>query len=125
MSEDEKPLNVMEEPLESCSMEPVTGFFRNGSCMTDERDHGKHTVCAVMTEDFLEYTKSKGNDLSSPNPTFGFPGLKPGDKWCLCAARWLEAYEDGKAPLVNLQSTEISTLEVVPKQALIDRAMLS
>jgi hypothetical protein len=91
----------------------MTGFYRNGCCETGGDDHGVHTVCAVMTEEFLEFSKRMGNDLSTPMPHYQFPGLKPGDKWCLCAARWQEAFEAGMAPNVNLQSTHIRTLEFV------------
>jgi uncharacterized protein (DUF2237 family) len=91
----------------------MTGFYRNGCCETGGDDHGVHTVCAVMTEQFLEFSKRMGNDLSTPIPHYQFPGLKPGDKWCLCAARWQEAFEAGMAPNVNLQSTHIRTLEFV------------
>ena len=85
-------LNVLGEPLQPCSMNPLTGFYRDGCCKTGEDDRGKHIVCARMTEDFLNYTKSRGNDLSTAIPQFGFPGLKPGDQWCLCASRWKEAW---------------------------------
>ena len=115
---DSLPLNVKNEPLKPCSHEPKTGFFRDGSCRTNNQDHGRHTVCTIVTEEFLVYTKSKGNDLSTPNPLFGFPGLKPGDGWCLCATRWLEAYKDGCAPRVNLDCTEISTLDIIPEDIL-------
>lgn len=91
----------------------MTGFYRNGCCETGGDDHGVHTVCAVMTAEFLEFSKRMGNDLSTPMPHFNFPGLKPGDKWCLCAARWQEAFEAGMAPNVNLQSTHIRTLKFV------------
>ena len=91
----------------------MTGFYRNGCCETGGDDHGVHTVCAVMTAAFLEFSKRMGNDLSTPMPHYNFPGLKPGDKWCLCAARWQEAFEAGMAPSVNLRSTHIRTLELV------------
>jgi hypothetical protein len=91
----------------------MTGFFRNGRCETSAEDPGRHTVCAVMTEEFLAFSASRGNDLSTPMPALGFPGLKPGDRWCLCAARWLEAFEAGAAPRVALTATHESTLEVV------------
>ena len=110
--------NVLGEPLQSCSEDPVTGFFRDGCCNTGPEDHGVHTVCAIMTEDFLSFSKARGNDLSTPVPAFGFPGLQPGDRWCLCAARWLEAYEGGMAPKVSLGSTHEVTLEIVPFEAL-------
>lgn len=88
-------LNVLGGPLEDCSRDPVTGWFRDGCCRTDEADFGRHVVCAVMTENFLEFTSAKGNDLSTPAPEFGFPGLAPGDRWCLCAHRWREALDAG------------------------------
>lgn len=106
-------VNVYGEPLGECCTSPMTGFYRNGCCETGGDDHGVHTVCAVMTAEFLEFSKRMGNDLSTPMPHFNFPGLKPGDKWCLCAARWQEAFEAGMAPNVNLQSTHIRTLEFV------------
>ena len=105
-------VNVFGEPLQSCSMDPVTGFFRNGSCDTCEMDGGSHTVCAVVTETFLQFSKSRGNDLSTPRPEFGVVGLKDGDRWCLCAARWREAFEAGKAPKVALRATHQRALEV-------------
>jgi uncharacterized protein (DUF2237 family) len=92
----------------------MTGWFRDGSCRTDSADSGLHTVCCVISEPFLRYTRSQGNDLSTPRPAFGFPGLKPGDHWCVCAARWLEAHEDGMAPPVRLEATEESTLSLIP-----------
>jgi uncharacterized protein (DUF2237 family) len=96
----------------------MTGFFRDGSCRTSEEDVGRHVVCAEMTAEFLAYTKSQGNDLSTPNPGFGFPGLKPGDRWCLCAARWREAAAAGIAPPVVLAATEKTALEVVSLETL-------
>jgi uncharacterized protein (DUF2237 family) len=106
-------VNVLGGPLGSCCQAPVTGFWRDGSCHTGPEDVGMHTVCALITEDFLEYSRAAGNDLSTPRPEFGFPGLKPGDKWCVCAARWLEAAEAGRAPRVVLESTHQRTLQVV------------
>jgi len=111
-------VNVLGEPLESCSTDPVTGFMRDGCCNTSEEDHGVHTVCIEVTEQFLEYSRFAGNDLSTPHPEFGFPGLRHGDRWCLCAARWLEAYEKGVAPKIFLNSTHIRTLETVPLELL-------
>ena len=102
--------NVFGEPLQVCSAAPVTGFFRNGCCDTSAEDVGSHTVCAVMTDGFLRFSKERGNDLSTPMPDFGFPGLKAGDRWCLCAPRWQEAFEEGKAPRVVLRATEASAL---------------
>ena len=105
--------NVLGEPLESCSLDPVTGWYRNGCCETGGDDTGVHTVCAIMTDDFLEFSKAAGNDLSTPMPQYGFAGLKAGDQWCLCAGRWQEAFEAGTAPRVRLGSTHALTLEFV------------
>lgn len=116
-------INVLGEPLAPCSMDPVTGFFRNGACDTCAEDHGSHTVCAVMTAEFLAFSKYVGNDLSTPRPDYGFAGLKPGDHWCLCASRFLQAYDEGCAPEVNLAATHRSALEIVPLKALEDRAL--
>jgi hypothetical protein len=110
--------NVLGGPLALCSADPPTGFFRTGCCHTAPQDLGLHTVCALMTEDFLLFSKSVGNDLSTPRPEFGFPGLKQGDRWCLCAARWRQAYEAGKAPKLVLAATHERTLEIVPLNAL-------
>ena len=112
--EKDPSLNVLTGPLEPCSTDPVTGFFRNGACDTCAEDSGSHTVCAVMTAEFLAYSKYVGNDLSTPNPNFGFPGLKPGDRWCLCASRFLQAHDEGCAPKVNLHATHVRALEIVP-----------
>ncbi|MFT6060227.1 MAG: hypothetical protein ACJAVR_000262 [Paracoccaceae bacterium] len=95
-------------------MDPITGFYRTGCCDTGAEDVGRHTVCAVMTADFLEFSKAQGNDLSTPRPEFGFAGLNPGDRWCLCAARFREAYDAGKAPRVSLAATHRATLAVAP-----------
>ena len=102
--------NVLGETLEICSISPMTGFFRDGCCNTSQDDVGSHTVCVVMTAAFLEFSKSRGNDLSTPVPEFGFPGLKPGDRWCLCAPRWQEALEAEKAPRVVLRATHEGAL---------------
>ncbi len=110
--------NVLGEPLELCGCQPMTGWYRDGSCRTDPADRGRHTVCCVVNASFLGYSKAQGNDLSTPMPAYGFPGLQPGDHWCVCAARWLEAYEDGMAPPVRLAATEISTLELIPLELL-------
>lgn len=115
-------LNVLGQPLQSCSVDPMTGWFRDGCCRTDEHDRGRHTVCAVMTDEFLEFSSSRGNDLSTPQPAYGFPGLKAGDQWCLCASRWREAWEAGKAPRVVLLSTHHRTLQIVPIEALMAHA---
>lgn len=109
----------------TCSVSPMTGFFRNGCCDTNEDDQGMHTVCAIVTEEFLEFSRERGNDLSTPRPEWGFPGLKPGDKWCLCAARWREAYEAGMAPRVVLEATHQNTLRVVDLGALKEYGTLS
>lgn len=106
-------LNVLGEPLLPCSENPLTGFFRDGCCNTAPEDAGLHTVCVRVTAEFLAFSKSRGNDLSTPQPEFGFPGLKPGDQWCLCAARWQEALQGSAAPKVILQSTHAATLKVV------------
>ncbi|WP_050527889.1 DUF2237 family protein [Pseudorhodobacter aquimaris] len=106
-------INVVGGPLAPCSTAPLTGYFRNGCCDTGPEDVGMHTVCAVMTAEFLALSKYLGNDLSTPRPEFDFAGLKPGDRWCLCAARFLQAHEEGAAPRVDLASTHIRTLEVV------------
>lgn len=103
--------NVLGLPLEACSHDPMTGFFRNGCCDTAREDTGSHTVCIVSTEEFLAFSKSVGNDLSTPIPEYGFPGLKPGDRWCLCAPRWQQALEAGKVPRVVLQATHEGALE--------------
>jgi uncharacterized protein len=105
------PRNVLGERLEVCSLKPMTGFFRDGCCDTSAEDFGSHTVCAVMTAQFLEFSKSRGNDLSTPHEEFGFPGLKPGDRWCLCAPRWQEALQAGQAPRVALRATHAGALE--------------
>jgi uncharacterized protein (DUF2237 family) len=106
--------NVLGTPLVPCSNEPLTGFFRDGCCNTSAEDHGAHTVCAEMTAEFLAFSKDAGNDLSTPHRAFGFPGLQPGDRWCLCASRWVEAFEAGHAPRVVLEATHERTLEFVP-----------
>jgi uncharacterized protein len=110
----EPSINVLGGPLETCSTAPVTGFFRNGCCDTGPMDSGQHTVCATMTAEFLALSKYLGNDLSTPRPEYGFHGLKPGDQWCLCAARFLQAHEEGVAPQVRLAATHQATLNVVP-----------
>lgn len=106
-------LNVHGEPLASCCTSPMTGFYRTGLCETGGDDHGVHTVCAIVTDEFLAFSKQAGNDLSTPMPQYGFPGLREGDKWCLCAPRWQEAFEAGKAPRVDLAATHIRSLEFV------------
>ena len=103
--------NVFGEPLQTCSAAPLTGFFRNGCCDTSDQDVGSHTVCVVMTDGFLAFSKARGNDLSTPMPEFGFAGLKAGDRWCLCAPRWQEAFEAGQAPRVVLRATHQGALD--------------
>lgn len=110
--------NVMGGDLESCSTQPMTGFYRDGCCNTGRDDAGLHLVCAEMTAEFLAFSKSRGNDLSTPMPHYDFPGLVEGDRWCLCVMRWKEAYEAGMAPLVNLRATHISALEFVDLEVL-------
>ena len=110
--------NVLGSQLKICNCSPMTGWYRDGKCKTDLTDQGMHTVCAVMTAQFLTYSKAQGNDLSSPMPQYNFPGLKEGDHWCLCAPRWVEAYADGMAPLVNLEATEQSTLKIIDLEIL-------
>lgn len=111
---EDNALNVYGEQLRSCSINPITGFFRDGLCNTCFEDTGMHTVCIVATSEFLEFSKKQGNDLSTPAPQYNFKGLKPGDHWCLCAGRWVEAYQAGHAPYVNLEATHEETLAVIP-----------
>ena len=110
--------NVLGGALEPCSLSPRTGFFRDGCCNTGPEDRGVHTVCAVMTAEFLAFSKAAGNDLSTPRPEYGFAGLQPGDRWCLCAARWVEAFDAGAAPKLVLAATHIATLAYAPLPAL-------
>ena len=114
----DEAINVLGEPLQLCGDDPVTGFFRDGHCNTCQEDVGSHTVCIEATQSFLEYSRFRGNDLSTPIPQHGFKGLKPGDRWCLCAARWMEAYEKDSAPKVYLMCTHQKALEVVPIELL-------
>jgi hypothetical protein len=114
----EKTKNVLGNALEICCTSPVTGFYRSGSCETGPKDVGTHVVCAEVTQEFLEYTRSQGNDLTSPSPHHGFPGLKPGDRWCLCVSRWKEALNAGVAPPVVLEATHEATLKYVSLQEL-------
>lgn len=118
MPEQEKSVNVFGEPLKECSDKPLTGFFRDGCCNTGEQDMGMHTVCVQVSRKFLEFSRFRGNDLSTPHPEMDFPGLRPGDRWCLCAARWLEAYEHGMAPKVYLAGTHIKSLNIIPLEIL-------
>lgn len=120
---DEGARNVLGGELASCSTRPMTGFFRNGCCETGPHDLGLHTVCAVMTAEFLAFSKAAGNDLSTPVPEYAFPGLKPGDRWCLCAGRWKEALDAGAAPAVVLEATHEETLAIVPLGVLKDHAV--
>jgi uncharacterized protein (DUF2237 family) len=113
-----KEINVLGSPLQTCSLSPLTGFLRDGSCRMPSGDAGRHGVCAEVTEDFLSFTKSRGNDLSAPRPEFGFPGLKPGDRWCLCADRWREAEENGVAPPVVLNATHADVAKRVTTERL-------
>jgi uncharacterized protein len=115
--------NVLGTALHPCSLDPMTGFFRDGCCRSGADDLGLHLVCAEVTEDFLEFSRSRGNDLVTPVPEFHFPGLKPGDRWCLCVLRWREALEAGVAPNVVLEATHISTLEFVDLEDLQDHAV--
>ena len=116
--EKDASLNIHGEPLEPCSHDPLTGFFRDGACNTCAADQGVHTVCAIMTAEFLAFSKYVGNDLSTPRPEFGFAGLKPGDQWCLCASRFRQAAEEGCGPKVRLASTHQRTLDIVPLEML-------
>lgn len=104
-------LNVLNQPLQCCCTSPLTGFYRDGFCKTGAQDYGTHTVCAIVTNEFLEYSLSRGNDLITPIPQWNFPGLKPGDHWCLCISRWLQAEKVGKAPLIKLEATHIKSLD--------------
>ncbi|MCS6776075.1 MAG: DUF2237 domain-containing protein [Chloroherpetonaceae bacterium] len=113
-----KARNVLGGPLKTCSRAPMTGFYRNGCCDTGAGDYGVHVVCAEMTEAFLQFTRERGNDLITPRPEYDFPGLRPGDRWCLCALRWREAYEAGVAPPVVLEATHEITLEWIDLEAL-------
>ncbi len=114
----DESVSVLGEPLEICGNDPVTGFFRDGNCNTCKQDFGSHTVCIEVSKEFLEFSKFKGNDLSTPVAEFDFVGLVPGDSWCLCAARWLEAYEHKSAPRVHLIRTHMKALDIVPLELL-------
>lgn len=114
----DESLNVFGEVLEPCGMDPTTGFFRDGACNTCKEDLGSHTVCINASQEFLEFSRFKGNDLSTPMPDYDFPGLKPGDSWCLCAARWLEAEKHNMAPKVFLKRTHVKALDIVPIELL-------
>jgi uncharacterized protein (DUF2237 family) len=114
----DESINVFGEPLDACSEQPKTGFFRDGCCNTSSGDLGSHTVCIEVSKEFLEYSRFKGNDLSTPMPEYDFPGLKPGDRWCLCAARWLEAQQQGMAPRVFLARSHRKALDTIPMELL-------
>ena len=111
-------LNVLGEPLAPCSTEPMTGWFRDGCCETQAQDRGRHIVCAVMTDEFLAFSRTQGNDLMTPRPEYRFPGLRAGDRWCLCLDRWREAHQAGKAPKVVLEATHQIALERIPLSTL-------
>jgi hypothetical protein len=117
------PRNVLGGELEECSVEPMTGFFRDGCCNTSAEDRGSHTICAVVTAEFLDHQRGIGNDLTTPMPMYDFPGLVPGDRWCVTAANWLRAFEDGAAAFVVLASTHERALDIVPLRALRERAV--
>jgi uncharacterized protein len=117
--------NVLGQPLIPCSTQPLTGFFRDGCCHTGPQDHGSHTICSVMTEAFLKFSRSRGNDLSTPRPEFQFAGLKAGDRWCLCASRWKEAWEAGHAPRVILEATHEAAQRIVPRSVLEEHALIN
>ncbi|MDD2798670.1 MAG: DUF2237 domain-containing protein [Bacteroidales bacterium] len=117
-----KSKNIFGEPLIECSSKPLTGFFRDGCCKTNEQDTGEHTVCIIASEEFLHFSKSVGNDLSTPIPQYEFEGVKPGDRWCLCAKRWIEAYRNGFAPKIVLEATNETLLEYVAMDVLISFA---
>jgi len=114
----EKILNVLGTELQTCGNDPVTGWFRDGCCNTDIEDHGIHTICTIVTRPFLEFLKKSGNDLITPNPEFGFQGLKDGDSWCVCAGSWFQAYNEGVACPVKLECTHEETLAIIPLKAL-------
>lgn len=116
-------LNVLGGPLLPCSDDPLTGFFRDGCCNTSDEDFGSHTVCVILTDEFLAFSKQSGNDLSTPRPEFDFPGLKAGQRWCLCAARWVEAWRAGSAPKISLNATNQAALEIVPLDLLKQHAI--
>lgn len=119
---EDKAKNILGTELQLCCSNPKTGFFRDGYCNTNHMDQGTHVVCAIVTQAFLEYTKTRGNDLMTPRPEYDFPGLKDGDGWCLCASRWKEAYDAGVATYVKLEATHEKALELIDKQALLDHA---
>ncbi len=122
---DKSAKNVFGEPLKECSKDPLTGFYRDGCCHTGPQDHGRHLVCAVMTDEFLDFSMEMGNPLKTPMPQYNFPGLNAGDKWCLCALRWKEAYEAGVAPKVDLEATNEKVLKFVTMEQLLKHALTS
>lgn len=119
----EPPINVLGGPLQACSHDPKTGWYRDGCCNTDSNDHGSHTVCARLTTEFLEFIQARGNDLITPAPEFGFPGLKEGDQWCVCASSWRQAHAMGKGCPVVLESTHATALRIVPIEELMAHAI--
>ncbi len=120
----EKAKNVLQTELQSCCKDPMTGFYRDGYCHTGPQDTGRHVVCAIMTAEFLAFSKSRGNDLSTPIPEYQFPGLQPGDQWCLCAMRWQEAFEAGVAPTVILEATHEKALEYIAFEDLLEHKLV-
>lgn len=124
MSEEREEKNVLGGELEACSLQPITGFWRDGRCRTGPEDVGCHAVCTIVTSEFLQYSKNQGNDLSTPNLAYGFEGLKPGDRWCLCAGRWKEALDAGAAPMVVLEATSEAALKYVSRSILEEYALL-
>ena len=116
-------LNVLGGTLDACCLDPVTGFYRDGSCSSGPDDLGSHTVCCYLTEGFLAYSKAQGNDLSTPRPEYNFPGLRAGDKWCVCASRWMQAAQDGQACPIILSSTHQKALEIIPLELLMEYAV--
>ena len=122
-TEMDQSINVLGEPLRPCSLHPMTGFYRDGCCNTGPSDKGVHTVCIILTDEFLAFSKQVGNDLTTPRPEFGFPGLNAGDRWCLCACCWAEADANDAAPRVVLESTHINTLEILPMKHLLAKAI--
>ena len=122
MSEKEIVVNIFGDEIEACCYDPMTGYFRDGYCRTDKSDYGSHTVCVIVTKEFLEFSKKKGNDLTTPHPEYLFPGLKAGDRWCLCVTRWIEAEKAGKAPKIILEATHEKTLEYTSLDLLVQYA---
>ncbi len=124
MDPNDRETNILGQPLATCSLSPLTGFSRDGACRMPAGDFGRHGVCAEVTADFLNFTRGRGNDLSTPQPLYGFPGLKPGDRWCLCADRWAEAAENGVAPPVVLSATHADVLGRIPMERLVAHALM-